>query len=153
MELTVNIDEQKFNELIQGELNNFTQQELHQICKEGFMKCLSNEETFKHLFVEKDRYYGCSDTYHANDLLKEAAKKVDLDPLFKDFEEYVRKYLIEHHNDVLMDLMKEIFIAGLSKSLYHSELLENVRVEFGNQLALARQDSDAKICNAINSLR
>ena len=54
MELTVNIDETKFNELIQGELQNFTQEELHEICKESFMKCLSNVDTFKTLFVERD---------------------------------------------------------------------------------------------------
>lgn len=152
MELTLNIDEQKFNELIQGELANFSQQELHDICKEGFMKCLSNVDTFKSLFVEKDGYYS-SEKYHANDLLREAAKKVDLNPLFKDFQEQVLIYLREHHDEVINNLMKEIFVAGLSSTLYNSQLMDNIRCEFSAQLATMQQDNDAKIYNAINQLR
>lgn len=153
MELTVNIDEQKFNELLQGELSNFSQQELHQICVDGFMKCLSNVDTFKTLFVERDSYYSSSEKYHANDLLKEAAKKVDLNPLFKDFQEQVLIYLKEHHDEIINGLMKEIFVAGLANTLYSSQLMDAIRNEFSTQLALNQQSNDQKIYNAINSLR
>lgn len=155
MELTLNIDEAKFNELIQGELQNFSQQELHEICKEGFMKCLSNVDTFKSLFVERDPssyYNNYSEKYHANDLLKEAAKKVDLDPLFKDFEKQVVEYIKVHHDDIIKNLMKEIFVNGLSQTLYSSRLMDDIRAEFSMQISDMRNQTDQKIHNALSQL-
>jgi hypothetical protein len=154
MELTINIDEAKFNELIQGELNNFSEQELHEICREGFMKCLSNVDTFKTLFVERDSsYYNTySEKYYAKDLLKEAAKKVDLDPLFKDFQDQVVKYLKDNHDNIIKELMKDIFVAGLSNALYSSDLTNRIRGEFAMQLESMRNQTEQKIHNAINSL-
>lgn len=155
MELTINIDETKFNELIQGELNNFTQQELHEICREGFMKCLSNVDTFKTLFVERDPssyYNNYSEKYHAKDLLKEAAKKVDLDPLFKDFQDQVIAYIKEHHENIIKELMRDIFVAGLSNALYASDLTNRIRTEFAMQLESTRNQTEQKIHDAINSL-
>ena len=107
MELTLNVDEKKFNDLIQGELDNFSEQEIHEICKEGFMKCLSNVDTFRSLFVVKDGYWD-SEKYHANDLLREAAKKVDLDPLFAGFQQKVLEYLKQRVFNTRIDCtMKE----------------------------------------------
>jgi len=151
MELTINIDETRFNELIKGELEKFSEQELHEICREGFMKCLSNEDTFKNLFVRPSNYYS-STNYSATDLLVQAAKKVDLDPLFADFQEQVRTYLREHHDDIIKGLMQDIFMNGFSNMLYHSELMNMIRGEFSAQMNDMRQQNDAKIYNAINSL-
>lgn len=152
MELTLNIDEKKFNDLIQGELDNFSEQEIHEICKEGFMKCLSNVDTFRSLFVEKDGYYN-RDSYHANDLLREAAKKVDLDPLFTDFQKQVLEYLTEHHDDIIKQLMSDIFIAGFSRYLYNSEFMDAMERKFNERLNTISMQNEEKINNIVNNLR
>lgn len=154
MELTINVDEKKFSELLNNQLDNFTEQELHHICTEGLIKQLSDPEQFARLFVSKNTGYGYhTDSYYANDLLKEAAKKVDLSPLFKDFQEQVITYLKENHDKIIKDLMADIFIRGFSEFLYNSEFANRMRMEFSNQLYDMRQDNDQKIYSAINSLR
>lgn len=154
MELTINVDEKKFSDLLNNQLDNFTEQELHHICIEGLMKQLSDPEQFARLFVTKNTGYGYhSDSYYANDLLKEAAKKVDLSPLFKDFQEQVITYLKENHDKIIKDLMTDIFMRGFSEFLYNSEFANKMRMEFSNQLYDMRQDNEQKINSAINSLR
>lgn len=152
MELTLNVDEKKFNDLIQGELDNFSEQEIHEICKEGFMKCLSNVDTFRSLFVVKDGYYD-RDSYHANDLLREAAKKVDLDPLFTGFQQQVLKYLEEHHDDIIKQLMSDIFMAGFSRYLYNSEFMSQMQRTFSEQLNGVSAQYEERINNIVNNLR
>lgn len=152
MELTLNVDEKKFNDLIQGELDNFSKQEIHEICKEGFMKCLSNVDTFRSLFVEKDGYYN-RDSYHANDLLREAAKKVDLDPLFEGFQQQVLEYLKEHHDDIIKQLMSDIFIAGFSRYLYNSDFMNQIQRTFSEQLNAISSQYEERINNIVNNLR
>ena len=152
MELTLNVDEKKFNDLIQGELDNFSEQEIHEICKEGFMKCLSNVDTFRELFVVKDGYYN-RDSYHANDLLREAAKKVDLSPLFENFQEQVLEYLRKNHDDIIKELMSEIFMAGLSQYLYNSKFMDSIQQSFSQQLNAVAIQNDERINNMINNLR
>lgn len=152
MELTLNVDEKKFNDLIQAELDNFSEQEIHEICKEGFMKCLSNVDTFRSLFVTKDGYYD-RDSYHANDLLREAAKKVDLNPLFADFQQQVLEYLTEHHDDIIKQLMSDIFIAGFSRYLYNSEFMDAMERKFNERLNTIAMQNEEKINNIVNNLR
>ena len=152
MELTLNVDEKKFNDLIQGELDNFSEQEIHEICKEGFMKCLSNVDTFRSLFVVKDGYWD-SEKYHANDLLREAAKKIDLDPLFAGFQQQVIEYLKEHHDDIIKQLMSDIFIAGFSRYLYNSEFMNQMERTFSQQLNTVSTQYEQKINNIVENLR
>lgn len=154
MELTINIDEKKFSELLNNELDKFSEQELHEICRNGLVKQLSDPEQFAHLFVKKESGYGYyGDRYCANDLLKEAAKKVDLSSLFEDFQKQVLTYLKENHDKIIKDLMADIFISGLSNHLYNSEFANQMRIEFSNQLASVQLQNDEKINNAINQLR
>jgi len=136
MELTLNIDEKRFTELLNNELENFTQQELHNICREGLLKCLSNEETFRHLFVDKGTrdYWGSSEKYYANDILKTAAREVNLEPLFKDFQDQVIKYLHDNHDNIIKELMIEIFTSGFSNYLYNSEFVSRMKCEFTAQM-------------------
>lgn len=154
MELTINVDEKKFSDLLNNQLDSFTEQELHHICTEGLLKQLSDPEQFARLFVSKNTGYGYhTDSYYANDLLKEAAKKVDLSPLFKDFQEQVITYLKENHDKIIKDLMADIFMRGFSEFLYNSEFSNRMRMEFSNHLYEMQKDTEQKFHNAIDSLR
>ena len=155
MELTINVDEKKFSDLLNNELDKFSEQELHQICRDGLIKQLSDPDQFSKLFVEKSTGYGYYNTerYHANDLLKDAAKKVDLSPLFEDFQKQVLEYLTKNHDKIIKDLMADIFMNGLSSHLYNSKFAEDMRLEFSNQIYQTQIDNEQKINNAINQLR
>ena len=152
MELTINIDEKEFAKLLEGELKNFSEQELHQICRDALVKQLSDPEVFSSMFVTKGGGYYSYDKYYANDILKEAAKSVDLSPLFKDFQEKVIKYLEENHDSIIRDLMANIFMSGFSCYLYSSEFAERMRDEFSQKMAMMNEDNNKKIQNALGQL-
>ena len=154
MELTINIDEKKFSELLNNELDNFSEQELHEICRDALIKQLSDPDQFASMFVDKRNGYGYyGDRFYANDILKKAAEKVDLSPLFEDFQKQVVSYLTENHDKIIKELMTDIFINGLSDALYSSRFSEMMRMSFSQQLYSMHQDTEQKINNAINQLR
>ena len=154
MELTINVDEKKFSEILNNELDKFSEQELHQICRDGLIKQLSDPKKFSRLFVEKSSGYGYyGEKYYANDLLKEAAKKVDLSSLFGDFQKQVLTYLKENHDKIIKELMTDIFVSGLSGYLYNSEFCNRMRTEFSTQISSMQRQNEEKLENAINQLR
>lgn len=153
MELTINVDEKKFSELLNNQLDSFSEQELHEICRDALIKQLSDPDQFAHLFVDKKSSYGYSDRYYATEILKEAAKSIDLSPLFKDFQNQVLEYLTKNHDKIIKDLMIDIFISGFSGRLYNSQFAEDMKISFSNQLYSMQQQNDEKINNAINQLR
>lgn len=153
MELTINIDEKKFSELLNNQLESFTDQELHGICRDALIKQLSDPDQFAHLFVDKKSSYGYSDRYYATEILKEAAKSVDLSPLFKDFQNQVLEYLTKNHDKIIKDLMTDIFVDGLSNHLYNSKFAQDMQVSFSNSLYQYQQQNEEKLNNAISQLR
>lgn len=134
MELTINIDEKKFTEILNSELEHFSEKELHNICREGLMKLLSDPENFRGLFVHQEcNSYWNSNTdkkYYANDILKEAASSVELSPLFEHFQEDVVNYLKENHDKIIKDLMADVFMRGFSNFMYSSEFMTRLRSDY-----------------------
>lgn len=145
MELTLNIDEKEFTELLNGELKNFSEQELHEICRQGLLKILSDPNQFKDLFVTRDSYYSSSNSYHATEILKKAAETVNLDPLFEDFQEKVKEYLKENHDVIIKNLITDIFMSGFTKFLYNSQFIESLRANFSADLFASKESIKQEI--------
>ena len=132
MELKINIDETKFGELLNEELDAFTKEELHEICRDGLIKCMSDTDTIKQLFVDKDTgYYG---GYKANNLLEEAAKTINLSPLYEEFAEKSKQYIMENHKELLMDILTKVLIEGMGQYLYSTNFMSQVRAELYDSL-------------------
>ena len=85
-------------------------------------------------------------------MLKEAARKVDLNPLFKDFQDQVVKYLKDNHDSIIKELMTDIFISGMSNFMYDSGLTRRMREEFSMQINNMQNQTDQKIHNALSQL-
>ena len=54
MEIKINIDESKFQEVLEKELGAFTQEELHSIMKDAIREYLNKEEVLKNLINQKE---------------------------------------------------------------------------------------------------
>ena len=116
MEITINIEnDSKFNEVLSKELDAFTKEELHEICKTALLKYMSEPERFDYLFVNKD--YGYT---RPTALLEEAARKIDFQPLYKDIQEKIIQYIGENYQDIVKDIIKDMFIRGFENSIVYS---------------------------------
>ena len=112
MELKINVDETKFGELINDELSNFTKEEIHEICRDGLIKIMSNQDTLRGMLPQQTDYW--SNKVNLESLMKTAIEKIDLSPLFADFQDMVRKFIEENHKALIMDIMTHALIDGLS---------------------------------------
>ena len=79
MELILNVTDDRFKEIINKQLEAFSEEELKDICRQGILKLLSDPETFKWLFVNKKSSYGYGDSWEASEVLKTAAKTINFD--------------------------------------------------------------------------
>jgi hypothetical protein len=125
MELKINVDETKFGELINDELSNFTKEEIHEICRNGLIKIMSNQDTLRYLLPEKTDYW--SEKVNLNSLMKTAIEKIDLSPLFDDFQDMVRKFIEENHKTLIMDIMTHALVEGLSGYMDKYKIQEIIR--------------------------
>ena len=120
MEININVDEVKFKEILQEELNAFSKEELHEICREGLIKCMSDPNTFKNLFTyNSDNQYYRNDTV-ANDILKRAAETVNMSNAFKEFEAKAIEYLKENNRNIIEDMVFKIMREGLVNTMTNS---------------------------------
>ena len=125
MELKINVDETKFGELINDELSNFTKEEIHEICREGLMKIMSNQESLQSILPKESDYWG--NKIGVDKLLNEAVKKIDLSPVFAEFEKNAREYVENHYKDIIMDVMANVLVKGLSETLYASDFAQWIK--------------------------
>jgi len=121
MELTINIEESRFKGTLDQTLGSFTEDELKEIVRKALIQMLSEPRNFSYLFVTEkpESLYGAR--AYANDVLIEAAKTINFDETFDKLKKSIIQYLEEHHETILKELVMNIFIDGLKKSLVNSE--------------------------------
>lgn len=125
MELKINVDETKFGELINDELSNFTKEEIHEICRDGLMKIMSNQESLQSILPKESDYWG--NKIGVDKLLNEAVKKIDLSPVFAEFEKKAREYVENHYKNIILDVMTNVLVKGLSETLYASDFAQWIK--------------------------
>ena len=125
MELKIIIDETKFKEVIEQELDAFDKEELKEIIREGLIKCISEPKSFEGLFVRE--YNSWNNSYKdATDILRDAAKTVNLSPVFDEFEQKARQWLTDNHSNVIQ-LFTDMLMQGLTQRLLSSDFTNNIR--------------------------
>ena len=128
MELILNIDESKFKDVLDRELEAFSKEELHDIIRECLINCLSNTETLQSLFIKKQSDYPYNEYYSASDLLRKSAESIDLHPAFAEIQNKAIDYLKENQSKIINDLFLSILVNGISNSLiYNTNFSENLK--------------------------
>jgi len=120
MELTLNVTDDKFKEIINKQLEAFSEEELKDICRQGILKLLSDPDTFKWLFVDKKSSYGYVDSFEASEVLKTAAKTINFDETFKEIQEDIIDYIKTNYKDLLYNLAIEAFINGFNRNFFYN---------------------------------
>ena len=139
MEIKINLNEDRFSQLLTDELQKFTTDEVHQIIGEAMRKYLENGDNFKEMFIKthEDRWGYKNDSY--TPLVEQVIKKIDFSPIFLDIQNKILDYFKNDEN--IMRIAKQILgdtiLKGLTKSLFNddtfrSELTTEIRQNIFN---------------------
>lgn len=124
MEIKINVDEVKFKDVIEKELNAFSKEELHEIIRECIIESLHNDDTLKGLFTvtDKDRW-GFSSGVKPSELMIQAAKSIDLSPAYDEIQDRMISVLKEDYHELLERVMLSLIKEGLTGDYFFRERL------------------------------
>lgn len=120
MEIKINIDESKFQEVLEKELGAFTQEELHSIMKDAIREYLNKEEVLKELISkeETDRW-GC--TVRGTSTMEKFVNNVDLSDVFAEPKERIKEIISNDETlkkaavEILANLFKDRFMTAFTQ--------------------------------------
>ena len=130
MEIKINIDESKFQEVLEKELGAFTQEELHSIIKDAIREYLNKEEVLKNLInrQETDRWgYGVKGT----STMEKFINNVDLSDVFAESKEKIKQIISDDETlkkaavEILANLFKDRFMTAFTQDYRFLEVLSN----------------------------
>ena len=130
MEIKINIDESKFQEVLEKELGAFTQEELHSIMKNAIREYLNKEEVLDKLInqQETDRW-GC--TVRGSSTLEKFVNNVDLSDVFAEPKERIKEIISNDETlkkaavEILANLFKDRFMTAFTQDYKFMEELAN----------------------------
>ena len=120
MEIKINIDESKFQEVLEKELGAFTQEELHSIMKDAIREYLNKEEVLKNLINQQeiDRW-GC--VVKGTSPMEKFVSKVDLSDVFAEPKEKIKQIISDDETlkkaamEILANLFKDRFMTAFTQ--------------------------------------
>lgn len=130
MEIKINIDESKFQEVLEKELGAFTQEELHSIMKDAIKEYLNKEEVLKDLINrnETDRW-GCA--IRDTSIMEKFVNNVDLSDVFAEPKEKIKEIISNDETlkkvavEILANLFKDRFMTAFTQDYRFIEELSN----------------------------
>ena len=120
MEIKINIDESKFQEVLEKELGAFTQEELHSIMKDAIKEYLNREEILKDLINknETDRWGGYQS---GTSVLQKFVNNVDLSDIFAEPKEKIKEIISNDETlkkaamEILANMFKDRFMSAFTQ--------------------------------------
>lgn len=119
MEIKIEVGDERFRDVLEKELDAFTKEELHEICRKALIQQMADPSVFQDLFIDKSEGYHYN-RYDARDVLKEAAKTINFDDTFKELQDGIIGYIKEHHLEILHKVAIDMFIEGLGNNIFYS---------------------------------
>ena len=130
MEIKINIDESKFQEVLEKELGAFTQEELHSIMRDAIKEYLNKEDVLNKLInqQETDRW-GC--VVRGTSTLEKFVNNVDLSDVFAEPKERIKQIISEDETlkkaavEILANMFKDRFMAAFTQDYKFMDDLAN----------------------------
>ena len=130
MEIKINIDESKFQEVLEKELGAFTQEELHSIMKDALKEYFSKEEVLKNIVNQReiDRW-GC--VVKGTSAMEKFVSNVDLSDVFAEPKEKIKQIISDDETlkkaavEILANLFKDRFMTAFTQDYRFLEALSN----------------------------
>lgn len=120
MEIKINIDESKFQEVLEKELGAFTQEELHSIMRDAIREYLNKEEVLNDLINknETDRW-GCA--VRGTSTMEKFVNNVDLSDVFAEPKEKIKRIISDDETmkkaavEILANMFKDRFMSAFTQ--------------------------------------
>ena len=130
MEIKINIDESKFQEVLEKELGAFTQEELHSIMKDAIREYLNKEEVLKNLIdrQETDRW---GSPVRGTSTMDKFVNNVDLSDVFEEPKEKIKQIISDDETlkkaavEILANLFKDRFMTAFTQDYRFIDELSN----------------------------
>ena len=130
MEVKININESKLQEILEKELGAFTQEELHRIMKEALKEYFSKEEVLKNIVNQReiDRW-GC--VVKGTSAMEKFVSNVDLSDVFAEPKEKIKQIISENETlkkaavEILANMFKDRFMTAFTQDYKFIEALSN----------------------------
>lgn len=130
MEIKINIDESKFQEVLEKELGAFTQEELHSIMKDAIREYLNKEEVLKNLIdrQETDRW---GSPVRGTSTMDKFINNVDLSDVFAEPKEKIKQIISDDETlkkaavEILANLFKDRFMTAFTQDYRFIEELSD----------------------------
>ena len=120
MEIKINIDESKFQEVLEKELGAFTQEELHSIIKDAIREYLNNEEVLKSLINRQETDHWGSPV-RGTSAMEKFVNNVDLSDVFAEPKEKIKQIISDDETlkkaavEILANLFKDRFMTAFTQ--------------------------------------
>ena len=130
MKLEINLDESRFKDLVDGELEKFSDEEIHDILGKAISQYVMDSDVIQKLFyVKKKDYYGNeTDDFVPTSRLESIVNKLDVEDLLKGVKERVKEIL--NSDGIIKEMTENMFynfIAGkLEQLMWRSGALTSI---------------------------
>lgn len=130
MEIKINIDESKFQEVLEKELGAFTQEELHSIMKDAIREYLNKEEVLKDL-INKNETDHWGSVVRGTSIMEKFVSNVDLSDVFAEPKEKIKQIISNDETlkkaamEILANMFKDRFMTAFTQDYRFIEELSN----------------------------
>lgn len=110
MEIKINIDESKFQEVLEKELGAFTQEELHKILGDAMKEYLNKEDVIK-TYLEKNEVDRWGSPVRGSSTMEKLIQNVDLNDVLAEPKEKIKEIISENKTlkNVAIELLANMF--------------------------------------------
>ena len=130
MEVKININESKLQEILEKELGAFTQEELHSIMKDALKEYFSKEEVLKNIVNQREiDHWGC--VVKGTSAMEKFVSNVDLSDVFAEPKEKIKQIISENETlkkaavEILANMFKDRFMTAFTQDYKFIEALSN----------------------------
>lgn len=136
MNLTINIDESMFDEVIQKEIAGIPKEDLQQLIKDCIVARVNQpkmdkdgkytgSDILESFLFEKSNSYGYYNSWKAGKILEEALKQIDYSEVAEEIKKTVIEYVKSHHKEVTMELLWQFMTHGIGNMTWNSSDFQN----------------------------
>lgn len=146
MKLEINLDETRFKDLVDGELEKFSDEEIHDILGKAISQYVMDSDVIQRLFYIKKRdYYGNeTNDFVPTSRLETIVNKLDVEDMLNGVKERVKEIL--NSDDIIKEMTEHMFynfIAGkLEQLMWRSGALTSIIECRANEILNNRLNND-----------
>lgn len=130
MNITINVDEAQFKDLLEKELNEMPKEEVHELVKIAFIQYVTQDpKALKDLFVKQSNNYYDSSVSPTN-LLNKIIKEIDFSDIAAEIAEPIKDLFKNGIKDIVEQVVARSIADAIMSNISTSGLLERSFMQF-----------------------